>query len=163
MLLRQERRVTVDLNQSGHVRIGWAQGQADMDLPCGCEHWSYAYRDVEGTRFNNATPKAYAAPYATGDVIGCRITLPDASGGSTALDGVVEILSAETNTTSAVPRPSIAYEDPTQRLATGCEARTAAQGSLYVLPRLIEVPPGEEPDAPDAPLMTNTSACGPPS
>jgi hypothetical protein len=74
--------VTVDLNQSGHVRIGWAQGQADMDLPCGCEHWSYAYRDVEGTRFNNATPKAYAAPYATGDVIGCRITLPDTSSGS---------------------------------------------------------------------------------
>jgi filamentous hemagglutinin family protein len=88
---------------------------------------------------------------------------PDTSGGSVALDGVVEILSAETNTTSAVPRPSIAYEDPTRRLATGCEARTAAQGSLYLLPRPINIPPGERLDAPDATLAPNTSACGPPS
>ncbi len=57
--------VAVQLNQSG-----WAQVQVDMDLPCRCEHWSYSYRDIEGTAFNNATPKTYAAPYTSGDVIG---------------------------------------------------------------------------------------------
>ena len=71
--------VSVELNDGGHVRVGWAQGQADMDLPCGCEPWSYSYRDVEGTKFTNAVPKSYAQPYGSGDVIGCRITLPDAA------------------------------------------------------------------------------------
>ena len=71
--------VAVELNQSGHVRIGWAQVQVDMDLPCRCEHWSYSYRDIEGTAFNNATPKTYVAPYTSGDVIGCWITLPGAA------------------------------------------------------------------------------------
>ncbi len=66
---------------------------------------------------------------------------PDASGGAPELDGVVSVLAAETNTQSAVPRPSVAYVDPSQRLATGCESRTRAQGSLYVLPRPSAAPP----------------------
>jgi hypothetical protein len=67
--------VTVELNQ-GHVRVGWAQGQADMDLPCGCEMWSYSYRSREGTAFNCARPKKYGEAFETGDVIGCYISLP---------------------------------------------------------------------------------------
>ncbi|MFK7895651.1 MAG: filamentous hemagglutinin N-terminal domain-containing protein [Myxococcota bacterium] len=67
----------------------------------------------------------------------------DASGGVAALDGIVQILSAETNTQNAVPRPSIAIKDPTRRLATGCEARTEALGSLYVAPPIVQGPPGE--------------------
>lgn len=69
--------------------------------------------------------------------------LPDATGGSTALDGEVTILSAETSTQSVIPRPNVLYEDPSRQLATGCESRTDAQGSLYVLPRPVEPPPGE--------------------
>ena len=68
--------VEVEANQ-GHVRVGWAQGQADADLPCGCELWSYSYRDREGTAFTNARPRPYGQPYTTGDVIGCYIELPE--------------------------------------------------------------------------------------
>ena len=62
--------VAVELNQSGHVRIGWGQVQVDMDLPCHCEHWSYSYRDIEGTAFNNANEcsgACAAGRYSDGD------------------------------------------------------------------------------------------------
>lgn len=88
------------------VRVGWAPGQADKDLPCGCEANSYSYRDVEGTKvaptqthphtlfeldgvadalktsaprlqFNAARPGKYGEAFTTGDVIGCYIKLPN--------------------------------------------------------------------------------------
>ncbi|MAG29964.1 MAG: hypothetical protein CL908_03605 [Deltaproteobacteria bacterium] len=65
----------------------------------------------------------------------------DATGGSPDLDGVVQILSAETNMLNAIPRPAVVFEDPTRRLASGCESRTDAQGSLHALPRVLEGPP----------------------
>eukprot|EP01052_Picozoa_sp_SAG31_P026881 SAG31_NODE_2469_length_5650_cov_2.117636_6_plen_231_part_00 len=67
--------ITVKLNQ-GHVRVGWAPGYADKDLPCGCEDCSYSYRDIEGTKFNAARPQSYGDSYSTGDVIGCWLRLP---------------------------------------------------------------------------------------
>jgi filamentous hemagglutinin family protein len=68
----------------------------------------------------------------------------DASGGVAALDGIVQILSAETNTQNAVPRPSVVIQDPTRRLATGCDARTEALGSLFVAPPAVQAAPGED-------------------
>lgn len=89
---------------------------------------------------------------------------PTATGGTNAQNGVVEILASETNTASAVPRPAVVYEDPGQRLATGCDARTDAQGSLYVLPAPLVAPPGEgrgdlvhTENAPD--LIARASGC----
>lgn len=68
---------------------------------------------------------------------------PTATGGTTAQDGEVSILSSETTTASAVPRAAVAYEDPGRRLAARCDARTEAQGSLFVLPQPVRPPPGE--------------------
>ena len=68
----------------------------------------------------------------------------DASGGVAALDGVIRILSAETNSQNAVPHPSVVIQDPTRRLATGCDARTQALGSLFVAPPSVQSAPGED-------------------
>ncbi|MCB9725886.1 MAG: CHAT domain-containing protein [Spirochaetaceae bacterium] len=64
-----------------------------------------------------------------------------ATGGTSALDGEVQILSADTNVLNVIPRPTVAVEDPTTRLAMGCDRRTEAQGSLYALPPVVRPPP----------------------
>lgn len=80
---------------------------------------------------------------------------PDATGGTAARDGEVRIVSSETTTASAIPRANVVYDDPGRQLATRCDRRTDAQGSLFVLPRPMQAPPaalpsGETPRSPRA-------------
>lgn len=89
----------------------------------------------------------------------------DATGGTPALAGSVRIETTDNGTISPLARKSIVVDDPSRRLATGCEARTARNGSLYVLPPEMMMPPGEErvpgggPAAPGA--SGNGPNCGP--
>lgn len=59
-----------------HTRIGWSAGKGELQAPVGYDRYSFAYRDVSGTKFHQSTGKPYGDAYGPGDVIGCHIWLP---------------------------------------------------------------------------------------
>ncbi|KAK8864167.1 hypothetical protein IAR55_001413 [Kwoniella newhampshirensis] len=61
---------------NAHVRIGWGRRECNVDAPVGSDGYSYAIRDVGGEKVHLSRPKPYGRSFATGDVIGCLITLP---------------------------------------------------------------------------------------
>ncbi|BEI81248.1 hypothetical protein CcaverHIS002_0204080 [Cutaneotrichosporon cavernicola] len=61
---------------NAHVRVGWARREANLDAPVGADAYSYGIRDVDGEKVHISRPKAYGRGFATGDVVGCMITLP---------------------------------------------------------------------------------------
>ncbi|KLT42976.1 hypothetical protein CC85DRAFT_244920 [Cutaneotrichosporon oleaginosum] len=61
---------------NAHVRVGWARREANLDAPVGACAYSYGVRDVGGEKVHISRPKPYGRGFATGDVVGCMITLP---------------------------------------------------------------------------------------
>jgi COMPASS component BRE2 len=61
---------------NAHVRVGWARREANLDAPVGADAYSYGIRDVGGERVHISRPKPYGRGFATGDVVGCLISLP---------------------------------------------------------------------------------------
>ena len=45
-------------------------------MQVGYDAYSYAYRDLEGSKVHSALREVYGAPYKEGDVIGCLLHLP---------------------------------------------------------------------------------------
>ncbi|KAL8939695.1 MAG: hypothetical protein Q9211_002624, partial [Gyalolechia sp. 1 TL-2023] len=63
----------------GHVRLGWARREANLDTPVGFDAYSYGLRDVSGQKVHMSRPKDFAPgneSFCEGDVIGLEITLP---------------------------------------------------------------------------------------
>ncbi|KAL9604373.1 MAG: hypothetical protein Q9219_000561 [cf. Caloplaca sp. 3 TL-2023] len=63
----------------GHVRLGWARREANLDTPVGFDAYSYGLRDVAGQKVHMSRPKDFAPnneSFCEGDVIGLEITLP---------------------------------------------------------------------------------------
>lgn len=63
----------------GHVRLGWARREANLDTPVGFDAYSYGLRDVSGQKVHLSRPKDFAPSndsFCEGDVIGLEITLP---------------------------------------------------------------------------------------
>lgn len=63
----------------GHVRMGWARREANLDTPVGFDAYSYGLRDVSGQKVYMSRPKDFAPAnesFYEGDVIGLEITLP---------------------------------------------------------------------------------------
>ena len=65
--------------REGHTRVGWAQSLADIHAPVGYDEYGYGFGDVTGNVFHTGRPMKYANPWQIGDVIGCRIVLPEIS------------------------------------------------------------------------------------
>ncbi|TXT13164.1 hypothetical protein VHUM_01565 [Vanrija humicola] len=61
---------------NAHVRVGWGRREAVLDAPVGADAYSYGLRDVGGEKVHLSRPKPYGKPFATGDVVGCLISLP---------------------------------------------------------------------------------------
>ncbi|KAL1407257.1 transcription factor, contains a PHD finger motif [Vanrija albida] len=61
---------------NAHVRVGWGRREAGLDAPVGADAYAYGIRDVGGEKVHLSRPKPYGKPFATGDVIGCLISLP---------------------------------------------------------------------------------------
>lgn len=59
-----------------HVRIGWGRREAGLDAPVGADAYGYAIRDVGGEKVHISRAKSYGRTFATGDVVGCLISLP---------------------------------------------------------------------------------------
>ena len=126
-------RVTTDaagadlVNQGGNINIAssvlvLANSQIEADAPAGAG----GNIEIVAGRFVQSADS--------------RIT---ASGQSPALAGVVRVVSTETNTVDTVAREPRLIEDVSRRLASGCEGRTDAKGSLFLLPQPVRPPPGE--------------------
>ncbi|GMK54355.1 hypothetical protein CspeluHIS016_0109410 [Cutaneotrichosporon spelunceum] len=61
---------------NAHIRVGWARREANLDAPVGADAYSYGIRDVGGEKVHISRPRPYGRGFATGDVVGCMITLP---------------------------------------------------------------------------------------
>ncbi len=73
-----------DLTGGGHVRIGWARREANLDTPVGFDAYSYGLRDVSGQKVHMSRPKDFSPSnesFHEGDVIGLEITLPSLAQG----------------------------------------------------------------------------------
>eukprot|EP01134_Creolimax_fragrantissima_P008401 CFRG8401T1 len=62
---------------NAHVRLGWAQTYGLHQGPCGYDHFSYSYRDKEGSKFHRSQAEKYGEEYTVDDVIGCLIHIPE--------------------------------------------------------------------------------------
>lgn len=63
----------------GAVRLGWSTRRSDAETPVGFDGYGFAIRDRTGEFIHLAQRRGYGEPFGPGDVIGCRIRLPDAS------------------------------------------------------------------------------------
>ena len=73
----------------GHVRVGFARREAQLDAPVGFDAYSYGLRDVAGQTVHMSRPKDFAnSNFVEGDVIGLEITLPSLSLHRKVADGV---------------------------------------------------------------------------
>ncbi|KAL8729575.1 MAG: hypothetical protein Q9166_004655 [cf. Caloplaca sp. 2 TL-2023] len=66
-------------SSGGHVRLGWARREANLDTPVGFDAYSYGLRDVSGQKVHLSRPKDFAPSndsFCEGDVIGLELTLP---------------------------------------------------------------------------------------
>jgi hypothetical protein len=62
----------------GAVRIGWGPRRADICVPVGSVGCGYGIRDRTGEFVCGSMLTEYGEPFGVGDVVGCRIHLPDA-------------------------------------------------------------------------------------
>jgi len=63
--------------EPAHVRVGWAAATADIQGPVGYDQWSYAYRDVAGSKLHKSERyDGYGESFGPGDVVGCAIHVP---------------------------------------------------------------------------------------
>lgn len=63
-----------------HLRLGFSMRTGDLNAPVGYDKWSYAVRDVRGSRIHQSKRednwgRGYNVSFGPGDVIGCWITL----------------------------------------------------------------------------------------
>jgi len=61
---------------TGAMRIGWATLDANIESPCGTDHFGYAYASATGDKFHVSKSQAYGESYGAGDTIGVLIRLP---------------------------------------------------------------------------------------
>jgi hypothetical protein len=69
-----------------HIRLGFSMRTGDLNAPVGYDKWSYAVRDVRGSRIHQSKRednwgRGYNVSFGPGDVIGCWITLVSAESG----------------------------------------------------------------------------------
>lgn len=62
-------------NTESRVRVGITTLDQNLEMPVGSEPFSYAYRDFNGAKYNNAKQEHYGEGYKLGDYIGILIHL----------------------------------------------------------------------------------------
>lgn len=65
--------------EKGHCRLGWATRRSDVETPVGFDAYGFGIRDLTGEFLHRARPRAYGEPFGPGDVVGCRVVLPQLS------------------------------------------------------------------------------------
>ncbi|KAI9782599.1 MAG: hypothetical protein M1839_004844 [Geoglossum umbratile] len=67
------------VRSGGHIRLGWARREANLEAPVGFDAYSYGLRDVAGQKVHQSRPKNFfpaGEDISEGDVIGLEINLP---------------------------------------------------------------------------------------
>lgn len=78
----------LDGDSTGHVRMGWARREAQLDAPVGFDAYSYGFRDVSGEKVHLSRPKEFSnTNLVEGDVIGLELCLPSLSLHRKVVDG----------------------------------------------------------------------------
>ncbi|OLY85177.1 Set1/Ash2 histone methyltransferase complex subunit ASH2 [Smittium mucronatum] len=72
-----EAEILKPIKPNGNLRIGYAQISADLQAPCGYDHFSYSMRISPPTRFHGSVGHMYGESLQEGDTLGCLIHLPD--------------------------------------------------------------------------------------
>ena len=61
---------------NAHVRIGWSTEKGELQAPVGYDKFSFAYRDIEGSKVHNSQRvDHYGESFGPGDVIGCYLCI----------------------------------------------------------------------------------------
>eukprot|EP01038_Epipyxis_sp_PR26KG_P012200 gene12200-16343_t len=64
--------------ETGHIRVGWSTRQGELQAPVGFDKYSYAYRDICGSKVHDSLRiDNYGDSFGVGDIIGCYISLDD--------------------------------------------------------------------------------------
>eukprot|EP00978_Attheya_sp_CCMP212_P007508 scaffold17391_cov54-Attheya_sp.AAC.4 len=65
----------------GHLRMGWSMRTGDLQAPVGYDRWSYAIRDIMGSRIHNSRREDQwgGVPFGVGDVVGFAVALVNPS------------------------------------------------------------------------------------
>lgn len=66
----------------GHLRVGWSMRTADLQAPVGYDKWSFAIRDISGSRIHNSRRHDHwgGEAFGPGDVIGLCMTMGETGG-----------------------------------------------------------------------------------
>lgn len=61
----------------GHVRLGFSNRTGDLQAPVGYDKWSYAIRDIQGSKIHCSKREDHwgGETFGPGDVVGCAISL----------------------------------------------------------------------------------------
>jgi len=61
-----------------HIRLGWSTNKGELQAPVGYDKWSFAYRDVSGSKVHQSVrDDRYGEPFGPGDIIGCYLLTDD--------------------------------------------------------------------------------------
>ncbi|PVU85478.1 hypothetical protein BB559_007004 [Furculomyces boomerangus] len=72
-----EAKILEPLKPNWNLRIGWAQISADLQAPCGFDHYSYSMRMYPPTKFHGSVGHMYGEALEVGDTLGVLIQLPE--------------------------------------------------------------------------------------
>lgn len=66
----------------GHLRVGWSMRTADLQAPVGYDKWSFAIRDISGSRIHNSRRHDHwgGEEFGPGDIIGLCMTMGETGG-----------------------------------------------------------------------------------
>lgn len=72
-----EATVLPNKNSKAALRLGWSMRRSDVETPVGFDTYGFGLRDRTGEFVHIGYRKPYGENFGVGDVIGCRIVLPD--------------------------------------------------------------------------------------
>ncbi|PVU94561.1 hypothetical protein BB561_002460 [Smittium simulii] len=72
-----EAEILEGLKLTSNLRIGWGQISANLQAPCGYDHYSYSMRTNPGTVFHTSIGRMFGETLSAGDVLGVLVQLPE--------------------------------------------------------------------------------------
>ena len=78
-LLEEQQGLPKTSSFGGHVRLGWSMRTGDLQAPVGYDKWSFAIRDIGGSKIHCSRREDNwgGEDFGPGDVVGCAICLHD--------------------------------------------------------------------------------------
>ncbi|KAL8929048.1 MAG: hypothetical protein Q9208_001491 [Pyrenodesmia sp. 3 TL-2023] len=154
-----------DTASGGHVRIGWARREANLDTPVGFDAYSYGLRDVSGQKVHMSRPKDFSPcneSFHEGDVIGLEITLPSLALHRKVVDGsynkAVDV-SDDLDPHPAAEAPDIVRD----RVPIRYKGVVYFEQFEYSSTKDLEELMNPSPSAPSAATATNNASTAPPN